>query len=96
MKREEGYKQVPFYGQIVPNGVTRLNSIFDFENAESLFSFLHVCDVKKSTVEFTSEDLVRVSGHGVSDSIPYVLYMAVKENPKIVEDYLHWLMFKKD
>lgn len=96
MTKEELFAQVPNYDKIIPNGVTKVDSIFEFEDTKTLFAFLRVCHDKKSTVEFLNEGLV----YEWTDDDPFynlklALYMGLKENPKVVEGYVRWLFSKE-
>lgn len=84
---------VPHGELIVPNGHITLRSMYQFADTESVYAFLHACKKEHCSVCFQNEDIC-VDQDGVMNApvIAISLYMHLKENPKIVEAYLSFLV----
>ena len=66
-------------------------SVFEYPDQTALFSFLAVCERTNKTVHFQNEDLT-VPPHGdLVTKINLNLHMAVKNYPKVVENYVNYL-----
>ena len=82
------------YGDLIrPNGRLILRSVYQFHDTEEVYAFLHCCKKAHCSVCFQNEDIiVEQDGKMNVPSIAISLYMHLKENPKIVEAYLSYLV----
>ena len=93
MTLEEIINNCPHGELIVPRGHIILKSIYQFASTEEVFAFLHVCEKADCSVYFRNED-ISVNKMGVM-SVPEIaiaMYMHLKDNPKMVEDYFRFLL----
>lgn len=82
---------VPHGELIVPRGHVTLRSMYQFDDTDEVYAFLHVCKKEHCSVCFQNEG-INVDREGVMN-VPVIaisMYMHLKENPKMVEDYLRF------
>ena len=78
---------------IVPNGHIILRSVYQFADTEEVYAFLRCCAKANCSVYFQNEDIsTDRDGNMNVPSIAIAMYMHLKENPKIVEAYLGYLV----
>ena len=93
MTVKERCDRVPHGELIVPRGHIIIRSLYQFNDVTEVYSFLHACEKADCSVYFRNED-ISVNSMGVM-SVPEIalsMYMHLKENPKMVEDYLRYTM----
>jgi hypothetical protein len=82
------------YGElIVPDGHIVLRSMYQFKDSTEVYAFLHGCKKENCSVCFQNEDIC-VNKDGVMNipEIAIAVYMHMKNNPKMVEDYLRFVL----
>lgn len=85
--------RVPHEDLIVPCGHIVLRSMYQFADSAEVYAFLHACRKELCSVYFQNEDIsVCKDGIMSAPSIAISMYMHLKENPKIVEAYLSYLV----
>ena len=87
------HDSIPHGDLIVPNGHITLRSMYQFADSADVYAFLHGCKKERCSVCFQNEDIC-VDQAGIMN-VPIIaisLYMHLKENPKIVESYLGFLV----
>ena len=78
---------------IIPNGHVILRSMYQFADTEEVYAFLYCCKKECCSVHFQNEDVsMDREGNMNVPSIAVSMYMHLKENPKIVEAYLSYLV----
>ena len=78
---------------IVPCGHITLRSLYQFKDSADVYAFLHCCVKECCSVHFQNEDIsIDRDGKMSVPSIAISMYMHLKENPKIVEAYLGYLV----
>lgn len=84
---------IPYEHLIVPNGHIVLRSMYQFRDTTEVYAFLHCCKKECCSVYFQNED-ISVDRDGVMNvsEIAIPVYMHLKENPKVVEAYLRFLV----
>ena len=93
MTLNERCNRFPHGELIVPDGHIVLRSMYQFKDSTEVYAFLHGCKAENCGVYFQNED-ISVNREGIM-SVPTIaisLYMHLKENPKIVEAYLSYLV----
>lgn len=93
MTLEEQHDRYPHGELIVPDGHIVLRSIYQFKDSTEVYAFLHSCKKENCSVCFQNEDIC-VDRDGIMN-VPVIaisMYMHLKENPKIVEAYLGFLV----
>lgn len=93
MTLEEKLNKCPHGELIVPRGHLILRSVYQFADPEEVFAFLHCCEKADCSVYFHNED-ISVASTGVMNvpEIAIAMYMHMKDNPKMVEDYFRFLL----
>jgi hypothetical protein len=77
---------------IVPGGHIVLRSIYQFEDSTEVYAFLHGCRKEHCGVCFQNEDIcVAQDGTMNIPEIAIAVYMHMKSNPRMVENYIGFL-----
>jgi hypothetical protein len=96
---EKHLSELPHYDLIRENQTVELRSIFDFKGGnEELFPFLYGCQKKNCTVVFKNENITvkpKNDENKTAQSIQLSLYALIAKEPKIVEEYIRYLMLCK-
>ena len=93
MTEEEKRHMVPCGELIIPNGHLILRSLYQFNNEAEVYAFLHACKREGCSVCFQNEDINMVSNGALNvPKIAISMYMHLKENPRMVEEYLRYTM----
>lgn len=93
MTLEERRDRYPHGELIIPDGHIVLRSMYQFCDAAEVYAFLHGCRKEHCSVCFQNED-INVNSEGTV-SIPEIgiaMYMHLKDHPKMVEDYLRFVL----
>lgn len=93
MTVEERRDRIPHGELIIPHGHIILRSMYQFADTADVYAFLHSCKKEHCSVYFQNEDIC-VDQDGIMN-VPVIaisMYMHLKENPKIVEAYLGFLV----
>lgn len=93
MPLEEIRDKIPHAELIVPHGHLVLRSLYQFEDCVGVYAFLHCCKKADCSVYFQNEDIC-VDKSGVMNVPEFAIsvYMSLKENPKLVDSYLRFLV----
>jgi hypothetical protein len=93
MPLDERRDRYPHGELIVPDGHIVLRSIYQFKDSTEVYAFLHGCKKKNCSVCFQNE-YICVDRDGIMNvpEIAISVYMHMKENPKMVESYLSFLV----
>lgn len=93
MTLEERRDRYPHGELIAPDGHIVLRSIYQFKDSTEVYAFLHGCAKENCSVYFQNED-VCVSRDGVMNipDVALAVYMHMKNDPKMVEDYLRFVL----
>ncbi len=85
--------RIPHEDLIVPRGHIVLRSLYQFNDSTEVYAFLHCCEKADCSVYFQNEDIC-VDRDGIMNvpEIAISVYMHMKENPKMVEAYLRFLV----
>ena len=93
MTLEERRNRFPHGELIVPGGHLILKSIYQFANSTEVYAFLHGCSKESCSVYFQNEDIsVDKEGRMSVPDIAIAVYMHLKENPKVADAYLRFLV----
>lgn len=93
MTVKEKCDKVPHGELIVPRGHLVLRSLYQFNDSVEVYAFLHCCEKADCSVYFQNEDIsVDKSGIMSVPEFAISIYMSLKENPKLVESYLRFLV----
>lgn len=78
---------------IAPGGHLVLRSIYQFKDTTEVYAFLHGCKKENCSVCFQNEYIcVDKEGRMNIPEIAISMYMHLKENPKMVEDYFRFML----
>ena len=89
----EFLKNVPRMDKVVENGEVVFDSVFEFRSETELFPFLLGCELQNCTVRFENEGIeVPPRKLNVEEAMRFALYMGIKQDPHMVEEYLRYLM----
>jgi hypothetical protein len=93
MTLKEKLNNCPHGELIVPRTHIILRSIYQFADSTEVFAFLHCCEQADCSVYFQNED-ISMASTGVMNvpEIAVAMYMHMKDNPKIVEDYFRFML----
>lgn len=95
---ERFFSNLQYHNLIKEDQTIELRSIFDFKGgSEELFPFLYGCEKKNCTVIFKNESIVvkPKDENKALQSIQLSLYALIAKEPKIVEEYVRYLMLCK-
>ena len=85
--------KIPHGELIVPHGHLVLRSLYQFDDCAEVYAFLHGCKRADCSVCFLNENIsVDNSGNMSVPDFVISVYMSLKENPKLVESYLRFLV----
>lgn len=89
----EMLKNVPRMDRVVENGEVVFDSVFEFRSETELFPFLLGCRLQNCTVKFQNEGLeIQPRNLNVEENMRLIMYMAIKQDTHMVEEYLRYLM----
>lgn len=93
MHLEERRDRYPHGELIVPDGHIVLRSIYQFKDSTEVYAFLHGCRKECCSVCFQNEDIcVNSAGEISVPEIAIAVFMHMKHNPKMVEDYIRFIL----
>ena len=89
----EERSRIPHGDLITPASHIVLRSLYQFNDTTEVYAFLHGCRKEYCSVFFENEDIcVDREGRMNVPEIAISVYMNLKENPKMVEAYLRFLV----
>lgn len=85
--------RIPHEELITSGGHLVLRSLYQFKDTAEVYAFLRCCEKANCSVYFQNEDIcVDKSGIMSVPELAISVYMSLKENTKLVESYLRFLV----
>lgn len=93
MTVEERLSRYPHGELIIPGGHIVLRSMYQFGDSDEVYAFLYGCKKERCSVCFKNEGItVERDGTMNVPDMAIAVYMLMKNNSSMVEDYLRFLM----